>query len=243
MRARKRSRYEVLEWDSRFFGFKVARISPPRLGKLALRSLFEEIRAKGVSLVYWASDPSHESSQRAARSLGGFLADIKITYSTRLKKSPPLKSQLVVREYKRRTPSRELYDLAVQSGQYSRFKADPNVGVKNFKRLYGHWIENSVNKKLADAVLTVSIGRKIRGMVVVKAEGRVGRICLIAVDRRFSGHGIGTALVAGAHRWFISKGCFTAQVVTQKSNIQACNFYLRRNYSVARTEAVYHFWL
>ncbi len=43
-----------------------------------------------------------------------------------------------------------LYNLAFESGKYSRFKLDTTIDESYFIKLYQLWIDNSINKSFAD---------------------------------------------------------------------------------------------
>ena len=78
----KNNDFIILDFDSKLFGFKVAKILSPRLDLEHLQSILQTLREKNVKLVYWASAHEDKKSQEAACEMGGFLADMKVTYVT-----------------------------------------------------------------------------------------------------------------------------------------------------------------
>lgn len=237
--------WEILEWDSNFFGFIVARVIPSKLNPKAIKSIINDLKQAKARLVYWAADSRDKISQKAAADFGGILVDQKVTYAAKLKKNPTKNLCLSadVKEYQQKIPNDDLYRLAIQSGYYSRFNVDPNINQKKFRGLYKLWILNSTKKFLADAVLVIKIKNKIAGMVTVSKKGGKANIGLIAVSPDFRGRGLGTNLVRAAQLWSISKGCQIAEVVTQKANIAACKLYEKCGYQIEKIENFYHFWL
>jgi dTDP-4-amino-4,6-dideoxy-D-galactose acyltransferase len=241
--------YKILQWDTDYFGYITAKIIPKKLKINEIKKSFKNMLLQNVKLAYWASDPTDEESQKAANLLKGILVDKKSTYyidianekNTRI--IAPNKWKNTVEEYTKETPCTALLKLAIQSGIYSRFRVDPNIGMQQFEEIYRQWIINSTNKKVADAVLVAKSNNKIIGMVTVKKENNIGNIGLIAVDKQMQKQNIGSALLQAAHTWFLSHDCTIFQVVTQKDNISGCRLYEKAGYSLKRLEYFYHFWL
>ena len=99
---------ELLEFDSKLFGFGVARILPHQLNLSSLEEILQKLRDKGVKLVYWAFDYNHKPSQQAAISKEGFLVDRKVTYLMSLKNMKQSSSDLNIEEYLKPHPNQEL---------------------------------------------------------------------------------------------------------------------------------------
>jgi dTDP-4-amino-4,6-dideoxy-D-galactose acyltransferase len=237
--------FQILEWDTGFFGMTVARILPHRLIQEELERTIALLRKGGVSLAYWASDPAHEGSQQAALACGGLLADRKVTYLSELGDIPePVRgSGWMVEEFEDSAPGYDLEDLAVQAGCCSRFKVDDGISVDKFVDLYKLWIRNSVNKLIAEAVFVIRRDNRIVGMVTVGYKGGRGDIGLIAVDGRMRGNNMGAVLVHAAGKWAYGKGLTHMQVVTQGGNLAACALYEKCGYKIEKVENLYHFWI
>lgn len=242
-----KNNYAVLDWDSTFFGFTVARVLPQNLDFKQLDETLLTMRQENVTLAYWAASPTDEESVAAARRCNGFLADKKVTFvidaDEMLQRDSSTISEAIVEEYADLYPTPELEALALQAGVYSRFRVDPRIPEGRFVDLYKLWINNSVNKKIADAVLIVRKEGKAVGMVTVGRKGDRADIGLIAVDDSMRGKGLGLTLVRAAQEWALNKGFTSAQVVTQGENISACRFYEKCGYRVDKVENIYHFWI
>lgn len=237
--------FQILDWDSAFFGMRVARILPNRLTTGELDQMISHMRDEKVALAYWASDPNDEESQRAARVCHGFPAGNRTTFVMDLHQNNGSAENLgaIVEEYTDAVPNSELEQLAVEAGVYSRFRVDRRIPAEKFSSLYKQWIRNSTNKRMADAVLVVRHAGKIVGMVTVKERNGAGDIGLIAVDADMRGHKLGISLVRAAQEWSRKRGLKLAQVVTQGENTAACRLYEKCGYKVTGTENFYHFWI
>ncbi len=238
--------YRLLEWDSGFFGFGVARLTVPTADTAGMAGIIDMLRSRGVSLAYWATDPGDAGAQLAACSNGGWLADEKATYVIGLRALPPdgiPPPEAEISEYRSNEVDDALYRLALQSGVHSRFRIDPRFPPGAFERLYREWMRRSVGGELARAVLVAGPAGRISGMLTVGEQGGRGDIGLVAVDQAARGRHVGTSLVRAALRWFVGNGYQSAQVVTQRANAHACRLYRACGFEIEQIRNVYHFWL
>lgn len=237
--------HEMLDWDSGFFGFKVARILPERLQAAELQAVLAELERADVTLAYWACHPDDQGSQQAALLSGGFLADRKVTYcidAETMRERAVAATGSPVERYLDEVTTPELEELALQAGIYSRFRVDPRMPRDKFEGLYRLWIRNSVNGRIADQVLVARETGKIVGMVTVGRKGERADIGLVAVDASMRGRNLGGALVQSAQQWALENGFKIAQVVTQGENLAACRLYEKWGYQVDSVRNIYHFW-
>lgn len=234
--------FEILNWDSDFFGFKTARIQAPRLTSGQLTDILSEARGEHVRLAYWAAV---EEAAYDIHALGGLLVDKKVTFEAKLDPSMAGVPDAVhpVVKYHTDIPMEIMTNLAEQAGKYSRFARDPHFPRDRFIALYREWIRKSLTREMADEVL-LAIPQDIpAGMVTVSARENWGEIGLIAVDAAFRSRHLGEALVRAAQRWYLERGLKLARVVTQADNQPACRLYQKCGYEISSTEYFYHFWL
>jgi dTDP-4-amino-4,6-dideoxy-D-galactose acyltransferase len=239
------AQYELLEWDSSFFGFPVARIRPNSLDKTELSAILRQLREAGIVLAYWfAADD--DASIETAREFGGFFADRKTTYVTELSGRSldlPLSSEQI-EFYGASTPSPELEVLAVESGAMSRFRVDPRIPRGKFDELYRIWIREIVSGKLGDGTMIAKDPNgAISGFVTLGEKNGRADIGLLAVWAWARGRNVARQLVRAAQREFVSRGFAVGQVVTQGQNLPACRLYEACGYRIEKIELVFHFWL
>jgi dTDP-4-amino-4,6-dideoxy-D-galactose acyltransferase len=209
-----------------------------------LAATLAALKKVNIKLVYWASASEDPQSQAAAKTLQGFLADQKVTYLMPLTPAhKTLTTHNVIEEYPEKTPSAALEFLALQSGLYSRFKADPKISDAIFEKIYKLWIANSVNKQVAQAVLIIKKNQQLAGMITLGDKNNRGDIGLLAVHPDYRGLKIGSDLVYAGQAWFANHSFTQSQVVTQLTNKPACALYEKYGYSIEKIENFYHFWL
>ena len=117
----------MLDWDTDFFGVKVARINELSLNQNHLSEFFSELKTKGVNLIYWPS--SQEIEEVIVKRYNGILADKKTTFAVDLGSLNFEKfiSTDIVEPFTQSMSVSDLQDLAIQSGEYSRFSVDEKI--------------------------------------------------------------------------------------------------------------------
>lgn len=236
-------KYETLDWDTNFFGVKIARIIPTTLDEKELSEILSLLRKNEVQLVYWTS--KLKMKEHLINKLGGFLVDTKTTFTIAFRSLDFDKniSTSAIEPFIDSMSINDLECLAIQSGKYSRFFIDPNISHDKFEDLYKIWINRSLQKEIASEVLLIRHFEKIIGMVTLVEEKGRGDIGIIAVDINYRANHYGEKLVRAAQRWFLENGFEYGQVVTQQQNTPACNLYKKCGYKIEKVDFFYHFWL
>ncbi|MDR2641742.1 MAG: GNAT family N-acetyltransferase [Planctomycetaceae bacterium] len=156
-----------------------------------------------------------------------------------------------VRAYTSTFCSKWLEQLAVQSGQLSRFKRDPELSA-HFERLFLTWINYSVSGEFADSIWTWREGNRHVGLVTIRCirrqiseHGEVerdGNIELLAVDSQYRRCGIGTRLFDACDFWCSSLAMKNVTLTTQLENEQTIRLCENIGYKRAGESTVYHCW-
>lgn len=136
----------------------------------------------------------------------------------------------------------DLYELALESGKFSRFHLDPKFSKENFKKLYMTWIDNSLNKSFAGGFLVYKILDKIVGFVTYKTCEDVATIGLIGINFKHQGKGLGTQLINAVENQLINTGFYILRIPTQLKNKEACNFYKKLRYLPVEKTQIKHYW-
>ena len=231
--------YQVLEWDSQFFGLTIAKLDSLPSSLDERKKFFEELRSKDLSLVYWKQ--SSEMNVIDLSQLGGELVDKKTTYRCVLNSSCKFAEPCDI--YSTNNNYDQLKSLAIASSALSRFRVDKKISSEKVDELYEIWLTNSINKKLADEIFMTREDNNITGFITVKCENQVGTIGLLAVDENSRGKGYGAQLVQAALIYSREQGCQSVDVVTQGNNIAACRLYEKSGFSLESMNYYYHFWL
>jgi dTDP-4-amino-4,6-dideoxy-D-galactose acyltransferase len=241
---------KFLDWDSRHFGFPVARITAPDLDDGALAKVLHAARRNSAVLVYWTTRSKRPVSAALLREFSGTQVDRRATFVAELPAAVPTiagggPASFRLWEYPKGPASEPLVALAIGAGILSRFNVDPRFPRDKFESLYATWIKRSTRGELADAVWVASPSGEdaaLVGMVTVSVSGGAGQINLISVACNARGRGVGRLLMECAHYWLIGRGATRASVVTQLANRPACRLYERAGYTLRDVERCFHFW-
>jgi dTDP-4-amino-4,6-dideoxy-D-galactose acyltransferase len=235
--------FKMLDWDSQFFGYKIAAFKPSNLEINELHSILRDLSMNSFKLAYCFVKPSDEISNHSLKSVSGLLVDEKITFITKTYDDKYLKRYPDIKQYDLPYASEKLKFLALQSGVFSRFKIDPNFHNDEFKKLYFEWIEKSVKKEISDEILVYFDNEEEKGFITLVIKDNVGSIGLIAVDENERGKSIGRKLVHEAFCYFNEKKTDSVEVVSQLANKGACEFYKSLGFEVKNVVNIYHLWI
>jgi ribosomal protein S18 acetylase RimI-like enzyme len=146
----------------------------------------------------------------------------------------------------------ELENLAVMAGEWSRFSTDKNLPRNSLTLMYHSWLENSINRKLADEIFiaTDPNSKSIIGFITVKqsvSDKYCVSIGLLSVSNEYRRQGIASALLSRAALWALEITGWSDQtflsVVTQGANGPACSCYEKFGFLKDTIQYVYHAWL
>lgn len=233
-----------LEWDSEFFGRRIARLDGGRLTAARLQAASPWWQDHKIECVYFLAESGDPPTVSLAEDHGFRFVDVRMTLthtllSVPLVPTPPLGVQ--IRPY---APSDigELRAIASRSHRDSRFYADPRFTMARANALYETWIERACTDH-GHAVLVPARDERPVGYVTCRLdEGMIGHIGLIAVADSAQGLGVGRALVAAALSWCRERGACAANVVTQGRNLPAQRLYQRSGFVSQSLELWYHRW-
>ncbi|MDC8006301.1 GNAT family N-acetyltransferase [Aureisphaera galaxeae] len=221
-----------LDWDSNFFEFEVGRWEGCNAASV------EGTNINSFRLLYQISD---EPCMITLVNFTEGHAEVKMNFKKDLHRHTiPFED---IHDAKSLDLDRNaLYELAYESGKYSRFKLDPKMKNAHFEALYRLWIDNSIDADFSDGFLVKIIEEMPAGMVTYRSSLDVATIGLIAVSPQFQGRGIGRELLAAAENHAMDAGMKSMVIPTQKSNEIACKFYEKSGYSLAEAKHIKHLW-
>jgi dTDP-4-amino-4,6-dideoxy-D-galactose acyltransferase len=230
---------QVLDWDSAFFGFRIARLRGVHVTEQILCDALEWCDRERIRCLYFLAPGDSPETTNLAGANGFRMADLRFTLAREL--GGDVGAVESVRTY-RESDLPVLQSIAAVSHRDSRFYNDPGFPDRRCNELYETWIERSCHG-YADTVLVAEHYRKTAGYVSchLQPDG-IGAIGLLAVADGSRGVGLGGRLVAGALRFFAEAGCKRVTVVTQGRNCAAQRLYQNCGFRSASMELWYHRW-
>jgi dTDP-4-amino-4,6-dideoxy-D-galactose acyltransferase len=232
-----------LEWDSEFFGRRIAKASASRLSKEETSRILSWCRTNRIECLYFLADADDARTSRFAEENGFRLVDVRVTLTWQ----PDNRSlaDTVAECYVRPAMADDLpvlRTIARASHRDSRFYFDPGFPQSRCDDLYETWIEKSCLGQ-AEAVLVAADGAQPVGYVTchltTPTEGYIG---LMGVHVQARGVGVGQGLVMASLRWFAQRGASQVTVVTQGRNCRAQRLYQRCGFLTGSVQLWYHRW-
>ena len=230
---------ENLEWDSNLFQLSIGKIEIKDKVSCNIFLNSNLIEKESFDLFYIFD---YLCNENLISKFNKNIVDEKITYCQTLKNDSIYIPDENISSILNTPLIDKILDLAFQSGEFSRFRIDPKIGIDNFEKLYKIWIENSLNGNNAFEVLSYIENNEILGIITLGIKNNIGDIGLLAVDTNTRGKSIGSKLLEFAFSIFQEKNINEVQVVTQKNNKIACNFYLKNNFKFQSQVNIYHIW-
>lgn len=219
--------FEKLTWDSDFFGYNV--------GKLTLEAdavPYEYVPPDGFKLVYIFSKKEISISNAT-----------KIDERVDFIKQPQIHniSEKIVRFDSSLHSYEELFELAKQCGECSRFRLDKKFQNNEFERLYKIWIDNAIDSDHNDTFVVVR-NNHLAGFITLERKATYGRLGLMAVDLPFRGQGIAWQLMRYGENRCAELGFPTLHLTTQFANKPAMNLYTKLGFTLISKTHIYHYW-
>lgn len=234
---------QFLEWDSDFFGLRIARVAPSKLTADTATAVSTACLEQQIECLYFLVAPEDTSTIRQAEEQGFHLVDIRVTLERQITANPGT--------WQSETPDIRLATaadipalrlIAAANHRDSRFYHDGGFSPERCDELYATWIEKSC-KGYADAVLVADCGEGAVGYLSchLKDNG-AGQIGLVGVSSSCQGRGLGKHLLNEALRWFMAAGTSRIEVVTQGRNLTAQRLYQKSGFLTSAMQLWYHKW-
>lgn len=240
---------KLLEWDTAFFGVRIATMTAGDLRPERVKAAVDWCRANRVDCLYALSDAGDTEGARALEQAGARNVDVRTTLALEM-------AQRKRHEHAAGAPGHEavtlrvasatdipvLRALAARSHTNSRFWADQRFSRERCGELYATWIEKSV-RGWADHVFVPEIGGKPVGYLSCHSRAaQRGEIGLVAIDAAAQGRGLGGEMLDAGLDWFAAHGLTRAVVVTQGANAGALQLYQSRGFRTESSQLWHHLW-
>jgi hypothetical protein len=161
-------RAELLDWDSRFFGVRVARVMGHALDVTGMAQVLDWCALERIDCLYFLADANSAETVALAEKHAFGLKDVRVTYHRHLEPSPVEGVPMVPPSVRIRPcrPADALALEAIAEGSYtdSRFYYDGRFPRHAVAELYRTWVRQSIAGQ-ADAVLVLENDSKPCGFI------------------------------------------------------------------------------
>ena len=229
-----------LKLDSDISGFNIGKY----IFRKSINSVYDDLirEFKEYHLIYLNAKFPKEIIQ-FLKSYDWILADIKITLSQDIKQIIFNKTELNNNDFYNRSDTDRLLQLGIDLYKESRFYFDKNTRILG-KKIYKEWINNSINKSLADEIIVHrDSNNRIIGFITIKINNDFVEPVLVKVDRNFTGKGYGKILMNKFFSFIASKyPDININVHTQLKNLAAIKFYQSFGLKIIDYDFIYHIY-
>jgi dTDP-4-amino-4,6-dideoxy-D-galactose acyltransferase len=231
---------EFLDWDSQFWGFRIARVRGDWLSSDRLESVDAWCAEQAIRCLYLLADANDVETARLAEGAGFRLVDTRMTYALVLTDDDVGSTDVRLADA---SDIPELRRIAGGSYGSTRFYYDACFPRHLCDELYATWIEKSCRGYAAAVFVAEGVGG-VQGYISCHLEpgATLGRIGLVGVDPVARGRGVAQGLVGHACGWFKKSGASRVMVVTQARNVEAQRVYQRAGFVVEEVGVWLHRW-
>lgn len=229
-----------LDWDSQFFGRRIARIERDRLDAQSLNQALTWCGEQGIECLYFLCSPEDDGSVALVEATGFHLVDIRVELNWKAQQ-PTASPTFAVREFQE-ADLVELQRIASQAYANTRFSYDNRFPADRVAELYKEWLTGSCRNP-SHKVFVVAIESTIAGFITCQFDNTdVGRVGLLGLSDNAQGKGYGLQLVQTAQQFFSRSGVRQVRVVTQGRNIAAQRLYQSCDFRICKVGLWYHKW-
>jgi dTDP-4-amino-4,6-dideoxy-D-galactose acyltransferase len=235
---------QYLEWDSEFFGYRIARVTVNWLDRETIEQVMRWCKSNNIDCLYFLANAGDGKTIRLVEDHRFRFVDIRVTLERGLDAPLDIPNKTVQGEIRLCRPDDipALRAIARVNYHNTRFYDDPNFPESLCDTLYETWIEKSC-KGYADEVLVAELeGDPVGYITCHLLEQSVGQIGLVGVHPESRSKGMGEKLINESLCWFTGQGLRRVRVVTQGRNCKAQRLYQKNGFLTDSVQLWYHRW-
>ena len=234
---------QLLEWDTNFFGMRIARLLSSILTSEIVLQAESWCAENRIDCLYFLAGTQDPETILLAERYKYSLVDIRMTLALRINSRAASVRNDAPHEIR---PARAddigmLKEIAGDIYTDTRFYFDRRFPPELCARLYETWIEESC-KGYAQAVLVAQYHGQPAGYITCHVYPDHGQIGLLGISPAARKLGFGAGLIHAAVDWFAAHDLNDVTVVTQGRNIAAQRLYQQCGFLTEKCELWYHRW-
>lgn len=238
---------EFLEWDSAFFGKRIARLNLHTLEPDTLKQAFQWCREESIDCLYFLAESNDPQTIQLTELNRFHLVEVRYILERSLKNWDPDTRLHDAMDVLIREPKPEdieiLQNIARTSYVDSRFYFDPHFPEEKWGDYYATWVKKSCSGG-ADLALVAEKEGQVVGYITgtVDREQNQGIYELTGVKMSERRSGVGQELFRSGLDWYVQHGVDYLWVATQGRNIATQRMIQRHNFLSKSCRLYYHKW-
>jgi ribosomal protein S18 acetylase RimI-like enzyme len=231
-----------LEWDSSFFGKRIARVEGNSLTLTRSTEIDHWSAQNQIDCLYFLAASDDDATVICAEQNGYHLVDLRISLSANIRNISFAKEQSPSIRFASEKDIPALQAIAGSNHTNSRFFTDTHFDREKCRRMYEIWIEKCVKSPTSRVFVWDNNGKAVAYVSANLELDNSGDIALVGLAPEWQGQGIGKQLIDSALAYFAFNQAFTVTTATQGRNIHAIKLYQKCGFSIQSIELWYHKW-
>jgi dTDP-4-amino-4,6-dideoxy-D-galactose acyltransferase len=238
---------QFLQWDTDFFGYRIARILSSRLTPELTAQIEAWSQKNAIQCLYLQAESNDPQTILLAEKHGYSLVEVRLTFERNLKDWDPATRAKATQEVAIRAGCPEdipaIQDVAQNSYVDSRFYFDQHFGEQEWQRYYRAWAEKSFSGG-AEMLLVAEKDGEVLGFItgVIVNEGKECQYELTGVRESARRFGVGQELFRSGMDWCVQHGIPYIWVMTQGRNVTTQRMIQRHGFLTRSCHLYYHKW-
>ena len=226
---------EYLDWDSRFFGFKIGRLELQSTCIITEHQV-GNWRSEGYTCLYIDSATEVEISNRSSATLNPMSSRCLLQRETRAPQlNPEVKILTQVTD--------GIIELGIHAGKHSRFMCDDHFNKKKTTALYAMWIRESLHGKMGDEIYFIGTEINPLGLIAFTNKKSHMQIGLLAVAPGMRNQGIAKKLLTASDHFANAYQLPFMNLYTQGNNIAAQHLFAQDGFTQISSINQFHLWM
>jgi dTDP-4-amino-4,6-dideoxy-D-galactose acyltransferase len=238
---------KFLEWDTEFFGHRIARTHVARLDIDTVEAIYAWCEDQSIECLYFLADSDDPATIRMAESRDFRLVEVRINLERSLKDwdpetRPKAAEDILIREV-RPEDVPILQTIARNSYVDSRFYFDNCFSEEKWQAYYATWVKKSCEGGANLALAAVKDGQVLGYITGLVAKDKPeGQYELTGVEPTARRSGIGQELFRSGLDWYVRSGIEYIWVATQGRNEATQRMIQRHGFLTRSCQLYYHKW-
>jgi dTDP-4-amino-4,6-dideoxy-D-galactose acyltransferase len=239
---------QFLDWDTEFFGHRIAKINAQLLEPDSLQSVLDWCHDQSIECLYFLAESSDPQTVWLAQQNNFHLVEIRFTLERSLKDWDPetrpraAEADVMIR-FVESDDIPVLQDIARTSYVDSRYYFDQNFSEENWQSYYATWVKKSCSGGADLALAAVKNGELIGYITgLVDKENNTGIYELTGVRESARRSGVGQELFRSGLDWYVRNQVPAIWVATQGRNVTTQRMIQRHGFLTKSCQLYYHKW-
>jgi len=239
---------QFLDWDTGFFGYRIARLNSTRLEPVILKAVLDWCQAQKIECLYFLAEMDDPQTVWLAEEHDFNLVEIRITLERSLLDWNPetrprtTEAGMSIRDVEE-ADIPVLQDIASTSYIDSRYYFDRHFTEENWKSYYATWVKKSCSGGSNLALAAVKDGEVIGYITgLVDKENNTGIYELTGVRESARRSGVGQELFRSGLDWYVRNNVPSIWVATQGRNVTTQRMIQRHGFLTKSCQLYYHKW-